>query len=272
MAGGDDSAVRAAIRRQAASITAAVAPFGLVFGAAAARAGLDLLDAVGYSILVFAGSSQFAAVEILGDGGSVASAAVGGLLLNARSLAFGLVMAPALTGAWWQRALMAQLVIDESTAVGAAQVERRHRRRGFLVAGLAVFAVWNVTTVLGFLALRDADDLIADLGLDAAGPAAFLALLWPRLAELGPRVTALAGAAIALALVPFAPAGVPILASMLGVAVVRALPPGLRGGPGSGGGSPRPPDPGPPVAGPGATPAAGPDATPDATPTRGRGA
>ena len=92
-------AIRRRLRRQAASITAAVAPFGIVFGASAATAGLRLFEAVGYSIFVFAGSSQFAAVEILGDGGSVASAAIAGLLLNVRSLAFGVIMAPALTGA-----------------------------------------------------------------------------------------------------------------------------------------------------------------------------
>jgi len=99
-----DAATRRRINRQAASIVASVAPFGLVFGAAAATAGLSLLEAMGYSLFVFAGSSQFAAVEILGDGGSVASAAIAGLLLNVRSLAFGVVMAPALAGAWWKRA------------------------------------------------------------------------------------------------------------------------------------------------------------------------
>ncbi len=214
----DDAACRRAIHRQAASIVAAVAPFGIVFGAAAATAGLSLLQAIGFSALVFGGSSQFAAVEILGDGGSIASAAIAGLLLNVRSLAFGVIMAPALFGAWWQRAAMSQLMIDESTAVGAAQHERRWRRYGYLVAGTGVFVVWNVTTILGFVAFSGAGDLITDLGLDAAGPAAFLALLWPRLSSAPQRRTAIAGALIALALIPFAPPGVPILAAMFGVA------------------------------------------------------
>ncbi len=217
----DDAARRRAIHRQAASIVAAVAPFGIVFGASAATAGLSLLQAIGFSALVFGGSSQFAAVEILGDGGSVASAAIAGLLLNVRSLAFGVIMAPALFGSWWQRAAMSQLMIDESTAVGSAQVERRWRRYGYLVAGLGVFVVWNLTTILGHIAFADAGELITDLGLDAAGPAAFLALLWPRLSSTPQRRTAIAGAAIALALIPFAPPGVPILAAMLGVAVAR---------------------------------------------------
>ena len=217
----DDAERRRAIHRQAASIVAAVAPFGIVFGASAATAGLSLLQSIGFSALVFGGSSQFAAVEILGDGGSVASAAIAGLLLNVRSLAFGVIMAPALFGAWWQRAAMSQLMIDESTAVGAAQAERRWRRYGYLVAGIGVFVVWNVTTILGYMAFADAGDLINELGLDAAGPAAFLALLWPRLSSGPQRRTAIAGAVIALVLIPFAPPGVPILAAMFGVAVAR---------------------------------------------------
>ena len=217
----DDAVRRRAIHRQAASIIAAVAPFGIVFGAAAATAGLSLLQAIGFSALVFGGSSQFAAVEILGDGGSVASAAIAGLLLNVRSLAFGVIMAPALFGAWWQRAAMSQLMIDESTAVGAAQSERRWRRYGYLVAGIGVFVVWNLTTIVGHVAFAGTGDLITDLGLDAAGPAAFLALLWPRLSSAPQRRTAIVGALIALALIPFAPPGVPILAAMVGVVATR---------------------------------------------------
>ena len=216
-----DAIVKRAIHRQAASIVAAVAPFGIVFGATSATAGLSLLQATGFSLFVFGGSSQFAAVEILGDHGSIASAAVAGLLLNIRSLAFGVIMAPALAGPWWQRAAMSQLMIDESTAVGAAQRELRWRRYGYLVAGLGVFIVWNLTTVVGHVAFSGAGDLITDLGLDAAGPAAFLALLWPRLSTTPQRNTAIAGAVIALVLIPFTAPGVPILAAMFGVLAAR---------------------------------------------------
>lgn len=208
----------------AASITAAVAPFGIVFGAAASVAGLSLLEAIGYSVFVFGGSSQFAAVEILGDGGAIAAAAVAGLLLNVRSLAFGVIMAPALGGSAWKRAAMSQLVIDESTAVGTASDDLALRRYGFLAGGLGVFVVWNLTTIAGFLLFSGAGDLIGDLGLDVAGPAAFLALLWPRLADRRQLVVAVVGAAIAVTLVPLAAPGVPILASMLAVLVARLAP------------------------------------------------
>jgi len=213
----DAAATRRAIHRQAASIVASVAPFGVVFGASAATAGLTLLQAIGFSTLIFGGSSQFAAVEILGDGGSIASAAIAGLLLNVRSLAFGVIMAPALAGALWQRAAMSQLMIDESTAVGTSQSDLALRRYGYLVAGVGVFVVWNVATVAGHLLFSGAGDTISDLGLDAAGPAAFLALLWGRLAHRPNLRTAVVGAAIAIALVPIAPPGVPILVAMCAV-------------------------------------------------------
>ena len=207
------------------SVTAAVAPFGIVFGAAASTAGLGVWEAIGYSLFVFGGSSQFAAVEILGDGGSVPAAAIAGLLLNVRSLAFGVIMAPALSGPVWKRALMSQLMIDESTAVGTVPDDLASRRYGYLAGGVGVFVVWNLTTIAGFVLFSGAGDLIEDLGLDVAGPAAFLALLWPRLADRRQLVVAVGGALIAIALVPFAAPGIPILASMSAVVLARAVGP-----------------------------------------------
>jgi predicted branched-subunit amino acid permease len=223
--GAEKIATRRRLRRMAVSITAAVAPFGIVFGATASTAGLSIWEAIGYSVFVFGGSSQFAAVEILGDGGAVAAAAVAGLLLNVRSLAFGVIMAPALNGRLWKRALMSQLMIDESTAVGTTSRDLASRRYGYLAGGLSVFVVWNLTTIAGFMVFSGGGDLIEDLGLDVAGPAAFLALLWPRLSERRQLVVAIAGALIAVALMPFAPPGIPILASMAAVLVARVVGP-----------------------------------------------
>lgn len=216
----DDRQVRSRIVRQALSIGLAVAPFGVVFGVACAEAGLTWLDAAGFSALTFAGSSQFAAVGVLGDGGTAAAAIGAGLLLNVRSLAFGVLLAPVLDGPRWKRALFAQLVIDESTAVATVQDGRRWRRYGFLAGGLSVFVIWNLTTLLGVALASIGDEFITDWGLDAAAPAAFLGLLWPRL--VGPtggdgRRIALLGAAIAALVVPFTPPGIPILLAGLGV-------------------------------------------------------
>ncbi len=227
---------RARIRRQALSVGLAVAPFGIVFGVACAEAGLSWLDALGFSALTFAGSSQFAAVGVLGTGGTAAAAIGAGLLLNVRSLAFGVVLTPDLDGPWWQRALLAQLVIDESTAVATIQEERRWRRYGFVAAGLSVFVLWNVTTLLGVALGSVGDDFVTEWGFDAAAPAAFLALLWPRLTDRGGatgRRIALVGAAIAAAAVPLTHAGIPILLAGLAVLAVRG-PSEAPSGPASG--------------------------------------
>lgn len=221
----DDRSRRRRIHRQALSIAVALTPFGIVFGVACVEAGLGLAEAVGFSAIVFTGSAQFAAVGVLGDGGGAIAAISAGLLLNIRSLAFGLLLAPDLTGGVGTRALLSQLVIDESTAVATVQDGRRWRRYGFLAGGVAVFAIWNLSTVAGVLLASVGDDFIADLGLDAAAPAAFLALLWPRLVGAegaeGRRL-AVAGGLIALAAIPLTPPGIPILLAGLGVLAVRA--------------------------------------------------
>lgn len=217
----DDRAARRAIVRQAVSIGVAVAPFGVAFGVACVDAGLSTWQALGFSALVFGGSSQFAAVRVLGDGGTAAAAVVAGLLLALRSLAFGVVMAPDLHGPRWWRALVSQLMIDESLAVAGGQPSPALRRFGYLAGGLSVFVLWNTATVVGAVAFANAGDLVDRLGIDATIPAAFLALLWPRLAHPAQRAVAVLGALVAVALVPVAPPGVPVIASLAAVGVVR---------------------------------------------------
>lgn len=192
-------------------------PFGLAFGIACSEAGLAVWEASAFSVFVFAGSAQFAAVGVLGDGGSALSAIAAGTLLNLRSLAFGVVMASALQGPWWKRAAWSQLMIDETTALGSAREDLRWRRYAYLFSGVTLFTAWNLSTLVGAAALSSAGDVVHDWGLDAAIPAAFLALLWPRLADRPQARTALLGAVIAIVLVPVAPPGVPILAAGLGV-------------------------------------------------------
>ena len=208
---------RRRILLRALSIAASTVPFGAAFGVIAADAGLTVWETVGFSSIVFTGSAQFAAVAILGKEGAVATAVGAGILLNLRSLAFGIVLAPDLSGPRWWRALVSQLVIDESTAVATAERDRRLRRYGFLAGGIAVFVLWNVSTLIGSVGLQSAGDLVVRWGLDATIPAAFLALLWPRLADPGQRRVAIGVALIALALTPIAPPGLPVVASITAI-------------------------------------------------------
>ncbi len=213
----DSASPRGAIHRQALSIALAVAPFGVAFGIAAQRAGVRTIEAMGFSTLVFSGGSQFAAMSTLAAGGGVLAAVTAGALLALRLFAFGVAIGPDLQGPWWKRALMAHLMIDESTAVGTAQHDPHWRRYGYLVTGLAIFVIWNVCTFLGCVLFSDASSAVHDFGIDATIPAAFLALLWPRLHDTNTKLLALVGALIAFGLVPIAPAGVPIIAAALAV-------------------------------------------------------
>lgn len=203
------------ILRQALAIALAVGALGLSFGVLCADTGLGLPMSVALSTLVFAGSAQLAAVGVVADGGTALAAVAAGLLLNARSLAFGVALAPILGGRLGRRLADSHLLIDESAALAAAQSDPAAARRAFRAAGLAVLVLWNAGTVGGWL-LTGAIDVEAT-GLDVVIPAVFVALLAPRMGDGPSRATALAGAAIALALTPVAPAGVPILLAAAGV-------------------------------------------------------
>lgn len=209
------------IRKKALSIAVALIPFGLAFGISCADAGLSVWHAIGFSSLVFTGGGQFAAVGVLRDGGAPVSAIASALLLGLRSLAYGVVMTPHLPGSRWKRALDSQLMIDESVAVGTATKSPGLVRYGYRYGGISVFILWNVSTVVGALIGANAGDLIQKYGIDAAIPASFLALVWPRLQDRDQRPIAALGALIALILIPIAPPGIPIIAS--GCASVLAL-------------------------------------------------
>ncbi|MEX2422461.1 MAG: AzlC family ABC transporter permease [Acidimicrobiia bacterium] len=215
------ASVRRRIALRALSIALAVTPFGLTFGAIASASGLTLAETMGFSLFVFTGSAQFAAVAILGEGGAIGAAISAGLLLNLRSLAFGILLAPDLRGPLWWRALVSQLVIDESTAVATVETETASRRWGFLAGGVAVFTLWNLSTLVGAAVVSTGGDAIARYGLDATIAAAFLGLLWPRMGEPDQRRVALTGAAIALALTPFLPPGIVVVAAAVAVFVGR---------------------------------------------------
>ena len=214
-------AQRRSIRAQAISIGLAISPFGLAFGALCAESGIGVWEALGFSSIVFGGSSQFAAVSVLADDGTVIAAITAGLLLNLRSLAFGVSMAPSLKGSLLWRAGVSQLMIDESTAIGSSQATHELRRYGYLWGGLSVFVLWNATTLIGVSVLSEAESLITDLGIDATIPAAFLGLIWNKLENTKHRAVAVIGAITALILIPFTPAGIPVIAAATAIIWVR---------------------------------------------------
>jgi len=216
----DDSSSTATGRalRDGLILAFAVGLVGIVFGVLARSSGLSIAKTCAMSLLVFTGASQLAAVGVIGSGGSPAAALGSALLLAARNALYGPVVAP-----WFRersvatRAGVAQIIIDESTGMGAAQETLPERRTGFLAAGLGTYVAWNSGTLLGAVA----GNLIGDLqrwGLDAAFPAVYVFMLAPHLRSRPGRFAALIAGAIAVATVPVLPVGVPILVSTVGAA------------------------------------------------------
>jgi predicted branched-subunit amino acid permease len=180
-----------------------------------------VLQTCALSLLMFTGASQFAFVGVAAAGGPPLSGAATALMLGTRNTLYGLKLAPLLRFGGWRRATAAQLVIDESTAMSVTRDSGEAARVGFLSTGLAVFVFWNLFTFLGAIA----GNLIGDprsYGLDAAVGGAFLALLWPRLADPRNRVIAVVAAAVALGVVPLTAAGVPVLVAG-GVALLAGV-------------------------------------------------
>ena len=205
-----------AILRDSLSVALTVGVYGIAFGAAAVEADLSVLQACVLSLLAFTGASQFAVVGVLGAGGSALSATTAASLLGVRNSFYGLRMAPILQVRGVKRFAAAQITIDESTAVSVAQEDKglAEMRLGFWATGIGVYIFWNLFTLLGALGATALGDPAA-WGLDAAVPAAFLGLLWPRLISNSARIVALLSIFLCTLLIPFAAAGVPVIACAL---------------------------------------------------------
>lgn len=225
-----------AVLRTAVGVGVATGVYGVSFGALATSSGLSVTQACALSVLTFTGASQFALVGVLASGGSPMSATATALLLGFRNALYGVRLGPVLGLSGVRRLVGAQLVIDESTAVALARDESQVARIGFWATGAAVFVLWNAATLVGALGGTVLPDP-RRLGLDAAVPAAFVALLAPRLRGREACAVAAAAAVVALVAVPFVPIGAPVLVSAFVALAVGAWPRGRGSSPASSGSS-----------------------------------
>ena len=223
---------RREVVRQAWSVGIASGTYGISFGALAVAAGLDIWQSQLLSVLLFTGGSQFAFVSIIGTGGlAAAPAAIAtSSMLGIRNGLYGLQTSRFLGVTGLRRVAAAHLTIDESTAVGIGQPEPDAQRLGFWQTGIAVFVLWNLSTLAGAL-LGNAFGDPRTLGLDAAAAAAFVALLWPRLRSRDATATAVLAIVIALLTSPVLPAGVPVILAAAAALVVGLRHPGRHEGP-----------------------------------------
>jgi len=184
--------------------------FGLSYGVLADATGFGSPAAVVMSATTFAGASQFAAVSVLDAGGTVAAAILAAIFLNARYMAISVTVASIFPGRKLRRLVESQAIVDESWALSG----RRGRFEWPILvgSGLVFYGLWVGSTAAGTLIGGVLGDPNA-LGLDAAFAALFLALAVPYLRERRSREAAALAAVITLVLLPFAPAGVPIIAA-----------------------------------------------------------
>jgi 4-azaleucine resistance transporter AzlC len=201
--------------RDAIAIAAAMVAVGASFGAIAVAYGLPTWVPFVMSTVVFAGGAQFLAVGLIAAGNPIAAVAAG-LLLNARHLPFGLAVSRTIGTRWRDRLIGSHLMTDVTVAFTLREPDPTRRRRVYWLIGCTLFTSWNAGTALGVL-LGGVTGDPATFGLDAAFPAGLIALILPSLRDRDTRVVALLGAAFAVLLTPVLPAGLPVLAALLGL-------------------------------------------------------
>jgi predicted branched-subunit amino acid permease len=209
--------------RDSLSVSFTVGAYGVAFGAAAVANGFSVLQSCLLSLLTFSGASQFAVIGVIGAGGSAISGIATASLLGFRNGLYGVLMAPILKVRGFKRLIAAHITIDESTGVSLSQEARgpEAMREGFWLTGFGVFIFWNLFTLAGALGAKAMGDPSA-WGLDAAVPAAFLGLVWPRLKSSTDKTLAIIAAIFAIATTPFLPAGLPIIGTAV-IAVIAGL-------------------------------------------------
>jgi predicted branched-subunit amino acid permease len=209
--------------RDSLSVSFTVGAYGVAFGAAAVANGFSVLQSCLLSLLTFSGASQFAVIGVIGAGGSAISGIATASLLGFRNGLYGVLMAPILKVRGFKRLVAAHITIDESTGVSLSQEARgpEAMREGFWLTGFGVFIFWNLFTLAGALGAKAMGDPSA-WGLDAAVPAAFLGLVWPRLKSSTDKTLAIIAAVFAIATTPFLPAGLPIIGTAV-IAVIMGL-------------------------------------------------
>src|SRR5215208_3913761 len=161
--------------RAALPFALATLVLGISFGVLARSLGWGTLARIGFSVIAFSGSAQFAVASVLGPGGGAVPAFIAAVLLNARFGPMGVAVAPYLKGGPFRRALEGQAVVDASWAL-ASRGEGRFDREFMIGATVPQGVAWVAGTAIGALG----GDFIGDperLGLDVIFPAFFLALL-----------------------------------------------------------------------------------------------
>jgi 4-azaleucine resistance transporter AzlC len=209
--------------RDVLSLTVAMAVVGASLGAIAVSRGVPLWMITLMGAVVFAGGSEFMAVGLVTAGASPITAVLSGLLLNARHLPFGLAVGGLMDRGWPTRLLGSHLLVDESVAFALSQDTIADKKRAYWMTGVALYCAWAPSVFLGGLLGQGIGDP-AVLGLDAAMPAALLALIMPSLRDFRTLRSVALGALVAVVTTPVLPEGLPVVAALAGLAAALPLP------------------------------------------------
>ncbi|MBA8823480.1 4-azaleucine resistance transporter AzlC [Saccharopolyspora lacisalsi] len=211
--------------RDVLSVAVAMSLVGASLGAIAVSKGMSLWLVTAMSALVFAGGSEFMAVGLITGGAAPITAVLGGVMLNARHFPYGLAIGNSLATSRRARLFGSHVMVDEAVAFALAENDPAARRRAYWTVGLVLYGVWAPSVFLGGLLGRHVGDP-ATFGLDAALPAALLALIIPSLRERSTLRAVVVGAVLALATTPLLPEGMPVMVALVGVAAALPLPTG----------------------------------------------
>jgi predicted branched-subunit amino acid permease len=193
----------------------AVGVVGMSYGSLAMAYGFPVWVPFVLSITVLAGASEFMFIGIVASGGNPLAAAAAGLLVNARHVPFGVTVRE-LVGKRGLSLLGCHIMNDESVVFGLSQKTPEQRKAAYWLCGLA----WRSSGRLARCWGRGGQTLTRPetIGLDAVFPAILLALVVPAFKNRTTLIRACSGAMLSLAAVPFAPVGLPVLLSLLGLA------------------------------------------------------
>ena len=190
--------------REAAPFIIAIAPFSIVFGVLAVESGLTVAQTIGFSFIVVAGASQFAAVQLMTEAAPFVVIVATALAVNLRMAMYSAALAPHLgTAPLWQPAIVAYLNVDQTFAMSVARYEAEpqlkmpQRIAYFLGLSSSILPTWFSGTIIGAVAGQRIPE---GLSLDFAVPITFLALAAMMLRTLAHWVAALTSVVVALAL------------------------------------------------------------------------
>lgn len=214
--------------RDVLSMAVAMAVVGASLGAIAVSKGVPLWMITLMGAVVFAGGSEFMVVGLAAAGAAPVTAVLGGLMLNARHLPFGVAVGGLLDRGWPSRLIGSHLMVDESVAFALAQDTATEKKRAYWLTGIALYTAWAPSVFLGGLLGQGVGDPGA-FGLDAAMPAALLALIMPSLREFRTLRAVAVGALVAVLTTPLLPEGLPVMAGLVGLAAALPLPKRLAG-------------------------------------------